>query len=310
MIFTQNLTKRFGKFLAVDNVNLDVASGQILILLGPNGAGKTTTVRMLTSVLTPTCGTARVAGFDVIREADRVRASVGVLTESHGLYRRMNALEYLDFFGELYGMPAAERRKRSVDLLEMFGLADAGKRRLGEFSKGMRQKLTLVRAMIHNPPVLLLDEPTSAMDPESSRMVRDAILSLRSHERTIVLCTHNLNEAEELADQIAIIRRGKIVSYGTLAALKEHFLGEPEYEIHFAAPLKDLSIFPSEINIREHGSDWVRYRSADPNAQNPRLLQKLMESGLQVVTLHEVERSLESAYLEAINHTSNEVHYE
>lgn len=310
MIFTENLTKKFDEFLAVDGVNLNVAAGQVLTLLGPNGAGKTTTVRMLTSVLVPTCGTARVAGYDVIRQASQVRASVGVLTESHGLYRRMNALEYLDFFGELYGMPANERRKRAHDLLEMFGLADSGKRRLGEYSKGMRQKLALVRAMIHNPPVLLLDEPTSAMDPESARMVRDAILSLRSHERTIVLCTHNLSEAEELADQIAIIRLGRIISYGTLAELKEQFLGSPEFEINFSAPLSDSPLLGCELAISDHGADWVRYRTSDPRVHNPIVLRNLQEQGLQVVALHEVGRSLESAYLEAVNHTAGVNHHD
>ncbi|GAP15138.1 ABC-type multidrug transport system, ATPase component [Longilinea arvoryzae] len=309
MIFTRNLTKKFNDLLAVDGVDLDVASGQILTLLGPNGAGKTTTVRMLTSVLTPTCGTAKVAGFDVVSQADKVRASVGVLTESHGLYRRMNALEYLDFFGELYGMPASERRRRAADLMEMFGLADAARRRLGEYSKGMRQKLALVRAMIHNPPVLLLDEPTSAMDPESARMVRDAILSLRSRDRTIVLCTHNLSEAEELADQIAIIRRGKIISYGTLAELEEQYLGVPEYEIRFASPIQDFSGFPPDLAISERGCDWVRFRSPDPFVQNPLLLRSLMDNGLPVVTLREVGRSLESAYLEAVNHPNGEVRH-
>lgn len=306
MIFTENLTKKFDEFLAVDGVNLNVAAGQVLTLLGPNGAGKTTTVRMLTSVLVPTCGTARVAGFDVIHQASQVRASVGVLTESHGLYRRMNALEYLDFFGELYGMPANERRKRTETLLEMFGLADARRQRLGEYSKGMRQKLALVRAMIHNPPVLLLDEPTSAMDPESARMVRDSILALRSHDRTIVLCTHNLNEAEELADQIAIIRRGRIISYGTLAELKEQFLGQPEFEINFSTPLSDAPSLGCELSISERGEDWVRYRTTDPRSHNPLVLRNLLEQGLQVVSLHEVERSLESAYLEAVNHIAGE----
>ncbi|HWQ04950.1 MAG TPA: ABC transporter ATP-binding protein [Longilinea sp.] len=302
MIQTQDLTKKFDEFLAVDGINIDVAAGQVLTLLGPNGAGKTTTVRMLTSVLMPTSGTAQVAGYDVIQQADKVRACVGVLTESHGLYRRMNAMEYLDFFGELYGMPAAARHRRSEFLLEKFGLADSSRKRLGEYSKGMRQKLALVRAMIHDPSVLLLDEPTSAMDPESARMVRDSILSLRSDERTIVLCTHNLNEAEELADQIAIIQQGKIISYGTLAELKQQFLGLPEFEVRFAAPVDHFPDLPHGIVSNEHGEDWLRFWTADPRTQNPLVLQALIDQKFPVVGLQEVERSLESAYLEAVNH--------
>lgn len=311
MIHAEDLTKKFDDFLAVDSVNLDVAAGQVLILLGPNGAGKTTTIRMLTSVLHPTRGKARVAGFDVVEQADRVRAAVGVLTENHGLYRRMNALEYLDFFGELYGMPSADRRMRSTFLLEQFGLADASRRRLGEYSKGMRQKLALVRAMIHNPPVLLLDEPTSAMDPESARMVRDAILTLRSHERSILLCTHNLSEAEELADQIAIIRRGRIITHGTQADIKRQFLGLPEYEVRFAAPLQSSPLAGTDIAVTDQGSDWLRFRADEPQKNNPLVLGRLIEQGLPVVSLQEVTRSLESAYLEAVNQVSaNEADHE
>ncbi len=306
MIVAENLTKKFDEFLAVDGVHLNVAAGQVLILLGPNGAGKTTTVRMLTSVLHPTDGTARVAGFDVIKEPERVRASVGVLTENHGLYRRMNALEYLDFFGSLYGMPAVERRKRAAMLLEQFGLAESSRRRLGEYSKGMRQKLALVRAMVHNPPVLLLDEPTSAMDPESSRMVRDAILSLRSDDRTIVVCTHNLGEAEVLADQIAIIRRGKIISYGGLAEIKRRFLGDPQFEVRFAAPLASRPVLSDKIVITGIGPDWIHYRTAQPARHNPDVLRSLMEQGLQVVSLQEIGQSLETAYLEAVNQVPEE----
>jgi ABC-2 type transport system ATP-binding protein len=136
------------------------------------------------------------------------------LTEHHGLYGRMNAVEYLDFYGQLYGVDRRSTQQRSDTLMEQFGLSSARKKRLGEYSKGMRQKLALVRAMLHNPPVLLLDEPTSAMDPESARVVRDAISTLRSTDRTIILCTHNLAEAEELADQVAIIRHGKILLHG------------------------------------------------------------------------------------------------
>src|SRR5512146_1584052 len=211
MIWTEGLTKYFDNFLAVDGVNLDVQAGQVLVLLGPNGAGKTTTVRMLTSILAPSKGRARVAGYDVVSQAERVRAAVGVLTEHHGLYVRMNAIEYLEFFGQLYNLPLALVRQRSEEMLEKFGLQAARRQRLGEYSKGMRQKLALVRAMLHDPPVLLLDEPTSAMDPESARTVRDAITTLRGEGRTILLCTHNLAEGEELADQVAIIQSGKII---------------------------------------------------------------------------------------------------
>ncbi|MEL6525201.1 MAG: ABC transporter ATP-binding protein, partial [Chloroflexota bacterium] len=171
MIETYQLTKQFDDFLAVQDVTLSVEPGEVLAMLGPNGAGKTTTVRMMTSILPPTSGSAKIAGYDVVTHPADVRANVGVLTEQHGLYERMRGLDYLDFFGQIYHIPKKERRDRSLALMERFGLENALDKRLGEYSKGMKQKLALVRAMLHNPPVLLLDEPTSAMDPQSASQV-------------------------------------------------------------------------------------------------------------------------------------------
>src|SRR5690349_15248263 len=234
MIESQGLTKRFDDFPAVTDITFSVRAGEVMALLGPNGAGKTTTVRMLTSILRPTAGQARVAGYDVVTQAPQVRRSVGVLTEHHGLYMRMRSEEYLSFFGELYGLNAAECRARAAALLDRFGMREAVGKRLGEYSKGMRQKLALIRAMLHDPPVLLLDEPTSAMDPLSARLVRDAIAGLRSEQRAVILCTHNLTEAEQLADHIAVIRRGRLIAYGTPAELKRQWLGPALFELRLA----------------------------------------------------------------------------
>lgn len=301
MIVTHNLVKKFNDFVAVRNVCLDVPTGQVLALLGPNGAGKTTTIRMLTAILRPTSGWAMVAGYDVLLEPDQVRAHVGVLTEQHGLYGRMQAAEYLDFYGELYNLDANTRRKRIDALLEQFGLAHAAQQRIAEFSKGMRQKLALARSLLHQPPVLLLDEPTSAMDPESARLVRDAIHDLRSRERTIIICTHNLPEAEELADQIAIIRRGEIIAQGTPQMLKQQLLGAPEYEIHFARPLDGNTIPPMEgITLVESGETWLRYRTLKPEEHNPRVLYHFLRANIPVLRLEESGGSLEQVYLRAI----------
>jgi ABC-2 type transport system ATP-binding protein len=302
MIVTRDLSKRFDQFWAVDGVNLNVHPGELLALLGPNGAGKTTTVRMLTSVLTPTRGEAKIADYDIIREAQKVRASVGVLTEQHGLYGRMPANEYLDFFGQIYGLDATTRRARANDLMEAFGLQKDSRRRIAEYSKGMRQKLALVRAMLHDPPVLLLDEPTSAMDPESARLVRDSIQELRSSSRAIIICTHNLAEAEELADHIAIIRQGKIVASGVPAQLKRELLGPAEYEVHFGA-LLDGQVIPlsAEAELTGRGSNWIRFRTSRPEAANPVLLQSLLLQGLPVVSIQEMPRSLEQVYLQVMN---------
>jgi ABC-2 type transport system ATP-binding protein len=301
MIEAHALTKRFDSFLAVDEVTLSVQPGEVLALLGPNGAGKTTTVRMLTSILKPTSGWARVAGHDVVADPAGVRASVGVLTEHHGLYFRMRSEEYLDFFGELYGLPPATRRARATQLLERFGMHEAAGKRLGEYSKGMRQKLALIRAMLHDPPVLLLDEPTSAMDPQSAKLVRDAISGLRSEKRAIILCTHNLTEAEQLSDRIAVIRRGRIITQGSPAQLKRELLGPAVLELRTAASLngvvEDLSDL---VEIVSFGADWVRYRAADPASVNPLIIQRLAAQHVPVVTLAEVPRSLEDVYLQVV----------
>lgn len=310
MISTYDLSKQFDEFWAVEGVNLEVRAGEVLALLGPNGAGKTTTVRMLTSVLRPTRGWARVAGYDTVREAPRVRAAIGLLTEQHGLYGRMSADEYLDFFGQLYGMPLLVRQKRIARLLEDFGLISQRKRPLGEYSKGMRQKLALARALLHDPAVLLLDEPTSAMDPESAHLVRDSIRRLRSADRAIVICTHNLSEAEDLADQIAIIRNGKIIVEGTPEALKRTLLGPPEYEVQFACQLDgQIAVLPQGVHLTTQGQDWLRYRTNQPEKINPLVLRVFLDQNLPVLSLQEVPASLEQVYLQAISE-SNELEKE
>jgi len=302
MIFAEDLTKHFDDFVAVDGIRFSVKAGQVLAMLGPNGAGKTTTVRMLTSILRPTRGRARVAGFDVVTQADQVRAAVGVLTEHHGLYGRMNSEEYLLFFAQLYGLKPAFALPRIASLLERFGLAAARRKRLGEYSKGMRQKLALVRALLHEPPVLLLDEPTSAMDPESARVVRDAILSLKDEQRAILLCTHNLAEAEELADQIAILRHGRIIFYDSPANLKQKLLGPVEFEAQLATSLNGwVPDLPQGTELLEKTEHSLRFRVLQPQQANPILLRQLLEHRVDVVSFAEVPRSLEDAYLQAIS---------
>jgi ABC-2 type transport system ATP-binding protein len=301
MIVTEDLCKTFGDFLAVDGVTLNIKAGEVLALLGPNGAGKTTTVRILTSVFHPTRGWARVAGYDVVTQSNQVRASVGILTEQHGLYVRMPGDEYLDFFGQLYGLDSKMRDERVNCLLDLFNLQPSRNQRIGEYSKGMRQKLALARAMLHDPPVLLLDEPTSAMDPESARLVRDSIHELRSGERTIVICTHNLAEAEELADQIAIIRRGKIIVEGSPEYLKRNLLGATEYEVRLGKNLNgEIPFLPPGAELTNHGSNWLRYQAHQPERVNPQVLESLLGNGLPVISLQEVPRSLEQLYLQAV----------
>ncbi len=302
MIEAEQLVKAFGNFVAVRDVSLRVKAGGVLALLGPNGAGKTTTVRMLSGILVPTSGEARIAGLDVVTHAAEIRRRVGVLTELPGLYLRSSAREYLDFFGSLYGMTKADRQARITELMTQFEMSDVLDRRLSEFSKGMKQKLALIRTMLHDPEVLLLDEPTSAMDPQSARLVHDALLQLRDQRRrSIVLCTHNLVEAEMMADHIAIIRRGQIVAEGSPAQLKAQLLGKPLMEVRFAQPMNGtLAALCSRLDVESHGDTWVRYWSNNPAGENPPLLHWLSDQKVDVVTLSEVPRSLEEVYLRVV----------
>jgi ABC-2 type transport system ATP-binding protein len=301
LIETYELTKVFGSLTAVEDVSLTVEAGEVLALLGPNGAGKTTTIRMLASILHPTRGKVVILGHDAFRHAVDIRRSVGLLTEHHGLYTRMRAQEYLEFFGQVYGLELQDIHRRADILLERYDLADASDLRLGQFSKGMRQKLALVRAMLHDPPVLLLDEPTSAMDPASAHLVRESISGLRSSKRAIVVCTHNLHEAEQLADRIAIIRHGKIIASGTPRALKRTLLGSPIMELRLAGSLDGArALLPSDLIIVSTGDTWLRYRTSQPESDNPRVLQTMTNGNIPVLTLSEVERSLEDVYLQVV----------
>lgn len=308
MIEAIDLTKEFGEFTAVRDVVLNVPEGEVLALLGPNGAGKTTTVRMLSAILKPSRGYARIAGYDTVTEAKAVRRVIGLLTEFPGLYLRMKGLDYLSFFGELQGMSKTLIRQRSEELLKRFELWEAHHKPVGMYSKGMKQKLTLVRAMLHDPLVLFLDEPTSAMDPHSAKLVRDAIANLRREKRTFVLCTHNLAEAEQLADRIAIVRRGQIIAQGTPAELKQRLLGDPLMEIRLAAPLNGLvNHLEDRVKIVGHGQDWIRYTVPNPTQFNPLLLTELAHQNVPIITLSEVSRSLEEVYLRIVEADQTEV---
>lgn len=297
----EGLSKAFGAILAVNNLTFEVGEGEVLALLGPNGAGKTTTLRMLAAVLRPSHGRAWVAGYDTVAQEQDVRRSIGLLTEHHGLYTRMRALDYLLFFAQAYGMPEEVRVARASELLTRFDLAADAQRRIGEFSKGMRQKLALARALIHNPEVLLLDEPTSAMDPASARLVRQAIASLRGSRRAIVLSTHNLAEAEQLADRIAIIHQGRLMALGSPSSLKRDVLGMPVMELRFAGqPDGYAAALPPSVEVLAVGDRTIHYETDDAEQVNPLVLQAMAGAGAQVVSLAERPRSLEEVYMKVM----------
>ncbi len=303
MIVADYLGKRFGDFWAVRSFYVRVARGEVVAVLGPNGVGKTTTIRMLASLLRPTHGRARVAGFDVATQGLEVRRHVGVLTEQHGLYTRMPAYEYLETFGKVYGLEGNLLARQIVHWMSYFGLWEFRNWRIGTYSKGMRQKLALARALLHEPPVLLLDEPTSAMDPESARLVREAIRGLRSRERAILLCTHNLYEAEALADRIAIMQAGQVVAAGTPQALKDHWLGPPVFAIMLSRPVEHpLPAFPPAVEVVRAEGRTLEIRSPQWERNNAAVVAALVKAGYGVLQVTEIPRTLEQVYLKVMAH--------
>ena len=302
MIELQNVTKKFYHVTAVNDVTFTIPQSEVVGVLGPNGAGKTTTVRMLGAILRPTSGSAQINGYDVVQQADKVRHDIGMLTEQPGLYLRMSGLEYLLFYGRLYNLTDDEIKKRGLAMFDRFDMAGQADRRLGQYSKGMRQKVGLIRAMLHNPSVLLLDEPTSAMDPHSAKLVRDAIRELREDKRTVILCTHNLAEAEMLADSIAIIKKGTIVAQGSTAVLKQKLLGQPQLEVRVDKHLNgEIGEIEQLVTVEAVLGDKIRYRTDNPDVTNPQLVRRLGELGLGVISLQPVSQSLEQVYLRVVS---------
>ncbi len=251
LIQAEGLSKRFNHVLAVDNLSLEVQAGEIFGFLGPNGAGKTTTIRMLSALIAPTEGRAWIAGHEVGRESDQVRRKVGVLTESPGLYDRLSAAQNLSFYAQLYRVPDVEARVERY--LRLLGLWDRRNDPAGTFSRGMRQKLAIARALLHEPQVLFLDEPTSGLDPEAARMVRSFIADLRHAGRAIFLCTHNLDEADRLCDRIAVINT-RLLALDAPAALRQRLFGRTVvFHLRIAHPshLALLEGFPFVRSVRQ-----------------------------------------------------------
>ncbi len=299
LVWARNLQKRFGELHAVRRVDLDVWAGEVVVLLGPNGAGKTTTVRMLSAILAPTEGEARVAGLDVVRDAVQVRRKVGLLTEYPGLYARMRAPEYLSFFAELYGVPEPRRRERIPALLEQFGLWDVCHQPLAQYSKGMAQKLAFIRAILHDPQVLFLDEPTAALDPLSAKLVRDTIRELKGQGKAVLVCTHNLLEAQELADRILVLGRGEVLAEGRPAELFQRYIRQAVCEIRFAGPWDEAwrEIITSLAAIEAIGDGFVRYRTENVTLVNPPLIARLSAAGMPVVSVQILSDNMEGVYL-------------
>jgi ABC-2 type transport system ATP-binding protein len=298
-------TRRREETRAVDQVDLEVGRGEVVALLGPNGAGKTTMVRMLACLLRPTEGTATVCGHDIREQPSAVRAVCGVSTESPGLYEQLTAQQYLTFFARMYAVPEGQVASRVAEQLQAAGLWERRDDRLGTFSKGMRQKINIARALVHEPRVVFLDEPTSGLDVEASRAVRQHIQDLsRSADSTFLICTHNLPEAERLCHRIAVMNRGRIVATGSPDELKERVLGgrvlrvrlrevSPRYleAARGAAGVAGVTADDNQLAIRLDGLE---------EEVNPRVVRALVTAGADVISVAGEGQTLEDVYLRLV----------
>ncbi|NLL91392.1 MAG: ABC transporter ATP-binding protein [Ruminococcaceae bacterium] len=247
MVSVKNLKKDYGNFTAVDDISFEINKGEIFGFLGPNGAGKTSTINMIIGLSRPTAGEIAVDGIDVKSQTKKAQAIMGIVPDESNLYNEMDGFENLCFSASLYGMRKEEREPRARQLLKQFRLNDAGKRPFKAYSKGMRRKLTIAAALIHSPRVLFLDEPTTGIDVESSRQIREMIVELKKQGTTIFLTTHYIEEAERICDRIAFIAKGQIVASGTLPQLMESVTHD--YAIRFVTD-KNSESFSIELQSR------------------------------------------------------------
>ena len=304
MIAVEGLERRFGIVTALRDVSFTVRAGQIYGLLGPNGAGKTTTVRILAGLIAPSAGRVRVVDLELGRDNPQIRSLTGILTESPGLHDRLTARQNLTYYGRLYGLTDTALRTAVDRYLDVVGLTDAADRRVGGYSKGMRQRVAIARALLHEPRVIYLDEPTSALDPEAAKSIRQLVATLRDEGRSIVLCTHNLDEAERVCDRIGILN-GRLLAEGTPAELRRRgraaatrvaLDGGPVDASDLAAMLGSL---PFVRNARAEGGDlWVEL--AEPRRDTPELVRELVTRGARVLAVAEDVASLEQVYLELV----------
>jgi len=307
MIRTENLSKRFDGLLAVDDLTLEVAQGEVFGFLGPNGAGKTTTVRMLTALIAPTGGAAWVNGHRIGVEDQAVRASIGLLTETPGLYPRLNAEQNLNLFAQIHGVADVPGQVRTY--LTLLGLWERRAEPVGGFSKGMQQKLAIARALLHEPPVLFLDEPTSALDPEAARVVREFVETLKGQGRTIFICTHNLNEAERLCDRVAVIKQ-RLIRVDSPEMLRRGMYGQSVRVWLRATPpglLESVAALPF-VHAVSPTEDGLRVSLDDPETNNPSLIQALMATGAAIQFVERERQSLEQIYFDLLRESeaSNE----
>jgi ABC-2 type transport system ATP-binding protein len=300
-IETNKLTRAFGSLVAVDELTLTIPEGTVFGFLGPNGAGKTTTVRMLSALIAPTRGTATVAGHRLGENNEAIRQSIGILTETPGLYDRLSAWQNLMFFAQLYDLSAERAASQVERYLRMLELWERRGDRVGGFSKGMRQKLAIARALLHEPKVIFLDEPTAGLDPEAARVVREFIKELRAEGRTIFLTTHNLPEADELCDLIGVFR-SRLLRLGAPANLRTGMFGTGTQVRVIGDATQWIETVRALPFVHEAHAEngTLSVRIDQPDDQNPELVRTLVNAGAQIRAVEPISHSLEEVYLELV----------
>ncbi|WP_031516797.1 ABC transporter ATP-binding protein [Desulfofalx alkaliphila] len=300
IVSVTNLKKVYGDLPAVKDISFSINQGEVFGFLGPNGAGKTSTINMMIGLSRPTGGHIVIDGIDAIKDIKKVQRIIGVVPDENNLYGEMNGFDNLCFCASLYGIPKAEREKRAVDLLEQFNLTEAGKRPFKTYSKGMRRKLTIAAGIIHNPKILFLDEPTTGIDVESARQIRELILHLKNQGKTIFITTHYIEDAERICDRIAFIVNGKIVKIGTLTELMENADHEYKIKLVLNDSIRALKgelegkFRNSRIEIPDKNSCLII--SKERIALSP-ILQLLDSKGVSVYEAKEIKPSLEDVFV-------------
>ncbi|MFW6193521.1 MAG: ATP-binding cassette domain-containing protein [Gemmatimonadota bacterium] len=301
-VITRELTCRLGDVRAVDGLSVEVPAGSIFGFLGPNGAGKTTTIRLLLGLLEPTRGGARVLGHDVRHDSAAIRRRAGVVLESHGLSENLPAIDNLEFAGRVWRIPPDERRERSRELLERLGLWERRSEPVGDWSRGMKQRLAYARAVFHRPDIVFLDEPTSGLDPVAAAELRSDLESLAREEGvTVFLTTHNLAEAERVCDEIAVIHRGNLRAAGSPDELRRRLRG---HEIEIRATRLESGVVRSleertGTEVVSRGDERLRLRLADPE-DVPVLIRHLVEAGVELEEVRQAPADLEEVFLSAV----------
>ena len=302
MIDTENLTRKFGEFTAVDNLSLHVDEGDVFGFIGPNGAGKTTTMRMLSCLISKTSGEANIAGYDISDERDalKIRKLIGLIPDNVGIYNELSAYDNLDFYGKLYECTKNQRKENIEYFLRMLDIWDKRDKSAGNFSKGMKQKLAIARALIHDPEILFLDEPTANLDPESSKTIREFILDLKKENKTIFLNTHNLDETQRICDKIGIFN-SKLMAMGSPKELEESVWGKKTVIQLENVNDKILDVVDnlSQSKVVTDNNKLI-IDVMNPEKENPIIVDAIVGAGGQIQYVTRLSPTLEDAYMKFV----------